>query len=124
MSSKDLITRHIFSKTFRVNIYVYYGLSVKKFAEELDRCGIDLCGSRGDGKTIQTNYGDIWLWTKHKSIPVLVHEAFHAAHFILDGKGVKLSDDSDEIYAYFISMIVRETLTPSYSVKLNKRKKK
>lgn len=33
---------------------------------------------------------------------VLLHEIFHASHFIINRVGIKLTDSSEEIYAYLI----------------------
>lgn len=37
---------------------------------------------------------------------LIAHEAFHATHFILDRVGIRLSDDSDEAFAYLLGYII------------------
>lgn len=40
----------------------------------------------------------------------LVHELFHATDFILDYKGLKLVDGSDEAYCYLIGYLMEKTM--------------
>lgn len=40
----------------------------------------------------------------------LVHELFHATDFILDYRGMKLVDGSDEAYSYLIGYLMEETM--------------
>jgi hypothetical protein len=40
----------------------------------------------------------------------LVHEVFHAVHMLFDRIGIRLSDDSDEAFAYAIQYLTREIL--------------
>lgn len=40
----------------------------------------------------------------------LAHECFHAASFVLDSRGVKLSAESNEAYAYFLGSLVSRSL--------------
>lgn len=45
----------------------------------------------------------------HKdTIPILVHELFHATEFILDHVGMKHGDDSSEAYAYLLQYLVEQ----------------
>ena len=67
------------------------------------------------GRTLQLQNNAIVLWLRHKpvspyTIAVLAHEAFHATDFILDNAGLKLTNESDEAYAYLLDFIVREAL--------------
>lgn len=41
---------------------------------------------------------------------VLAHEAFHVAYAVLDTRGVKLSVDSEEAFAYTIEHVVRTVM--------------
>lgn len=62
------------------------------------------------GYTFQLEEG-ILLWLKHKPpfpayhMGCLVHEIFHCAEFILSKVGIKLSNKSDEAYAYLMGYI-------------------
>ena len=38
----------------------------------------------------------------------VAHEAFHAVHYLLDTVGMKLTDESQEAYAYLLDWVVEE----------------
>ena len=40
-------------------------------------------------------------------LSVLAHECFHAAEFVLRERGMKLTDESDEAYGYYIAWMFR-----------------
>ena len=103
---------HIFDEVYTTNYYVSYGVPLRVFADAVFRIlgtSISIDGSR-DGHCIQfespNNATIIWIWTKRKNISVLAHEAFHATHFTMRDKGMSLSDDSDEAYAYLLQMLL------------------
>ena len=50
----------------------------------------------------------IWLKKGKANHPELCHEAFHAAHWILQRAGCWLTDSSEEAYAYLIQYIFKE----------------
>jgi hypothetical protein len=64
----------------------------------------------GNGKSIHLLNGACVLWLRAKSLSVLAHEIFHVATFILDRAGIKLTDSSDEAYAYLIEHLTRQAL--------------
>lgn len=45
-----------------------------------------------------------------RSYNTLVHELFHATDFILDYRGLKLVDGSDEAYSYLIGFMMEKTM--------------
>lgn len=50
-----------------------------------------------------------WFTVKDGTyLSVLAHESFHAAEFVLRERGLRLTDESDEAYAYYIAWIFRE----------------
>lgn len=62
------------------------------------------------------------LWIKYwpekiSDYGTLVHELFHIVDVSLRGKGITLSDDSDEAYAYFMGWIYQDFLAKLYSKK-------
>lgn len=66
------------------------------------------------GKTVHINgnvivriFGEI---QKPKDYNTLVHELFHAMDFILDFRGLRLVDGSDEAYAYTIGYLMEKTM--------------
>jgi len=51
-----------------------------------------------------------FIWTRSKNVSHLAHEIFHATHLTMQTKGLLLSDDSDEAYAYFIQWMTKKVL--------------
>ena len=48
----------------------------------------------------------ILMWfNKPYTYRTIIHECFHATTFLLGRKGLKLSDDSDEAYAYMLDYL-------------------
>lgn len=60
------------------------------------------------GRTIQLRNGACIIWVKTDAPQIIAHEAFHATDFVLSNAGLRLSDTSDEAYAYFLEHIVKE----------------
>lgn len=119
MSKKKTIKPiHIYNKTYRHNYYVYYGVPLKEYLEHFEiqsgfpeEIGLDAtCGGRCS--TISDEeYGFMtFIWTKEKDIPSLVHEIFHAVYETLNGRGIPLTESSEEAYAYLSEMIMREVV--------------
>lgn len=46
--------------------------------------------------------------TDGDDLATLAHECFHAAEMVLRNRGLKLSDESDEAYAYYVGYVFRE----------------
>jgi hypothetical protein len=107
---------HVYDKTFMVNFYISYGVCEHIYQKAVK--GILQCEPQVDLKDGNMSIYDnkkngsqiYWIWTKYKDVSCLVHECFHAIHFLLKDKGIKLSHDSDEIYAYMLQMLVKEVL--------------
>lgn len=57
-------------------------------------------------------YGKPWLiWVESlKDIPALAHEALHCAAGVLECRGLKFGNDSEESYTYTVEWIIRQTL--------------
>lgn len=56
-----------------------------------------------------------FVWFKElkydiKYAPILAHEAFHIAVALLGWAGIRITDDSDEAYAYFLEDVVKKIL--------------
>lgn len=43
-------------------------------------------------------------------ISILVHEVLHATHYFLDRRGLTMTDDTDEAYAYLLDSLTRRCL--------------
>jgi len=55
----------------------------------------------------------IYFWNnqdKNRLLNTVTHELFHATHAIMTRVGIKLSDDSEEAYAYLIGYLTQKTL--------------
>ena len=107
---KKKVPNHIYDPIYRVNIYVCYGWSKKAFNLALVNYGIAGCSTLRQGKTIQIHSGDVWVWVETRNVPQLTHEAVHVAEFILLDKGLEFCNESAEAFAYYVEMVVRETL--------------
>ncbi len=57
------------------------------------------------GKTVFMDGGGSVIWLRKASNQVLLHESVHAAHHLLQDRGMPLSDSNDELYAYLISWL-------------------
>ena len=101
-----------------VSIYNTYIIVVTGQSKYINKClskrglkKIDISNVKGAaGYTFQLEEG-ILLWLKQKPpfpayhMGCLVHEIFHCTEFILSKVGIKLSNKSDEAYAYLIGYI-------------------
>lgn len=61
-------------------------------------------------------YGKPWLiWVQDLAdVPALAHEALHCAAGILEARGMKFSDASEEAYTYTMEDILRQTLAAKW----------
>ena len=109
---------HIYDELFMKNFYVYYGIKPAIFIDEVKRIignvnQEDLNLKLLDGKMIvysKQGMPIIFIWTRYKNIPILVHECMHATHYVLNSKGFELCDEIDELYAYYVQYLVRKIL--------------
>lgn len=51
--------------------------------------------------------GIIWLHDK-AGVGVITHECFHAVHQLMIDKGIKITEDSEEVFAYYQQFLVNE----------------
>jgi hypothetical protein len=64
-----------------------------------------------DGMTFRKFGKPILIWVKDiKKMSTLVHEILHAVFFILDDRGVILSEESEETYTYTVSDLLDQIL--------------
>lgn len=65
-----------------------------------------------DGLTLSDDLGSTFvLWFPRacvKDISIVHHELFHLTYSILSGCGVKLSDETDEVYAYELESLSKQ----------------
>lgn len=65
----------------------------------------------GMGRTIILRGGQTILWLKNypkAGSGTLAHEIFHAVEMVTDRMGIKLSQDSDETFAYMVQYLTNE----------------
>lgn len=62
---------------------------------------------RDKGTAIALWFPSWWHADDAQYLSVLAHECFHAAEFVLRARGMKLTDESDEAYAYYIAWMFR-----------------
>jgi hypothetical protein len=104
---------HIYDFTYRQN---YYYISAKTHKEYQDICWKELKCKIEDKKdsvggefnvfTPHSNTDVCYIWAKEKRD--IVHECFHAISYTLRSRGIKLTDDSDEAFAYALGFLVDE----------------
>lgn len=95
------------------------GASDEQVQRHIEKSGYELSDEereqlamQGIGRTVMLEGGATVMWLRDAEIhpPVLAHEAFHTAVFILSRVGVTLTDDSDEDFAYLIQYLMEEAM--------------
>jgi pyruvate-formate lyase len=64
--------------------------------------GFAQCGIR-----LSEGHAFVCIWMKEWNIEALCHEVFHGVQKVLHDKGIVLTDDSDESYAYYLEMVIK-----------------
>ena len=112
----------LYDETFGANIYLSIGCKFSVYKDQVRREFKDQpdivegLSSQTDefGRASTFTYKDgrrvYWLWCVKKHTPYIVHEAVHIVYLSLAEVGVKLCDDSDEVYAYMVQRIVEQAL--------------
>lgn len=108
---------HIYCETFMVNYYVSYGVPKEAYRKAVKKylaCQAPKDLSSGNMTIYHpADYHPAdhlpiyWIWVEEKDLSCLVHEVFHAVYAVLDNKGVVLCDESEEVFAYQIEMLLR-----------------
>ena len=113
---------------FMENLYWSFAPTFDKFAAQFEKSlpklieqgivaserGMDQIGSRG---VFQVYMGEnciapiVWIKAEGGESDVdlmttLSHEVFHFVHWLLNRKGVHLSDETDEVYAYLLEFLI------------------
>lgn len=107
---------HIYDEMFQANIYVSYGVSKDDFIKQIKKyLGLDYDKDKLRNGKMAVFFNDkgeeiVWIWTESKQVDILAHEASHATNYILSRAGIKLSDDSDEAFAYYIQYIINKVI--------------
>lgn len=83
--------------------------------EEVDRL-VDEVDFSNKGNVVYDSYNKaffLWMPEKPKTskdLGFLIHEVFHATCAVMSAIGIKLSDDSEEAYAYLIGFLTEKIL--------------
>lgn len=109
------------SGTFPFDVLLTIGTTPEEISNKLKKFGIcvlkeELRITNQKGKTwFGENKNGSWMvcWLRKKTndyIPYLVHELLHATFEIMNRAGIKLSDDSDEVFTYELENLTRQSL--------------
>ena len=103
--------QHIYCDTYGINYYISYGISREAYRDSVKRilkCEPAKATASGCATVYERDDGNViyWLWTKKKNISHLAHEIFHVIYFSLSDRGFRLSDESQEAFAYQIEFLM------------------
>jgi len=120
MAKKQHIFNHIWLDWLKTNIY-WIICSQEEYKRRIKLEFGETCKlkkSVGGRFEVYTNgdrdIGVIWIKSP-RDLRVVAHECFHAVHWILADRSIKLSYDSDEAFSYLLEHLIGEIL------KLNKK---
>lgn len=106
---------HIYEKTFGTNIYYSGVKTFKEFKKQFQKQfpGFEIKNyEMGTFINIEQLNGNQYgiLWCKNDNLFVLIHEAAHAAFWLMDSKGILISKENEETFAYIQEFIVQEIM--------------
>ena len=101
---KKLRPKYFYDELYKVNFYLYIGVDYADFLRELKgRHGIErpeYYDRVVAGKTIIVVHKDWKQW------PVLLHEVNHATNWILNERGIELTNESEEAFTYYAEWLL------------------
>jgi hypothetical protein len=110
---------HIYDELFRNNYYISYGVSVANVQKAIKKYigkewEVDITDIQ-QGKCMyfdlkKKGASVIWIWTLKRCPWVLAHECLHACYYAFGMDRVGFDNNSQELYAYSIEMLMRKTL--------------
>ena len=111
MKTKPQKFNHIWIDWLKLNVY-WSVSSLEDFEQTFKReFGIlpDIQESNG-GKFFSVlkedqRIGVIWIRKPFK-FQILAHECFHCVHWIMQERGMRLDDSSEEVYAYLLQYLI------------------
>lgn len=80
---------------------------IKKTGYELDDEEKEKIWMSGRGRTIMLKGGQTIVRLDTETPDVIAHEVFHAVAFLMDKIKIKLTQDSDEAFAYAIEFLTK-----------------
>jgi hypothetical protein len=92
-------------------LFVMVGGTVEELELALEGWGYDMPVDGVVGKFWFGGHAKPFMvWVRDFDIPVLVHELEHAVFMLLDTRGLKHCDDSEEAYTYTVEALLRQVL--------------
>lgn len=89
---------------------------LKKLDRELSKEEIEAIELEniGRGRTIMLESGQTIIRLNSLDASTLAHEVFHAVYFLAERLNIKLSEDSDEAFAYLIEFLTKKIILNFY----------
>ena len=110
---------HIYDPIYRENIWVlisprkedYFAFHKKHFGVLPEDLNYDHVVGRYSVMELEKSgeYINI-IWLKKFNIPSLCHELLHCINHILRHKDTRMSEHTDEVFAYYLEFMVKEVL--------------
>jgi len=103
---------HIYEPLYQANFYYIPANSYKEYARIIDKQlkikSIFSDKTSGAGfEVYEKDNTDVgFIWAPKGKWDLISHECFHASHWLMANRGLKLTDDSEEAYAYLLQFIV------------------
>ena len=115
--NKKIIIKKIADNLYNRSVFVAVGEqneTMRKFEKyhKLDP-GTLVPDPRAGGALFYLPSGGFLVWLEHykgsaQDTNILIHEVFHLVHAVLGQAGLRLTDDSEEAYAYLAGYFARE----------------
>jgi len=101
---------HIYDPIFRANFWYQTVKDFSKATALLKKQGFNYefkINNNGGFTVYETQGCEVCvMWTKGKDSDI-VHECSHATHFVLSKAGIKLNEETDEIYSYYVAFLFK-----------------
>lgn len=62
-----------------------------------------------EGQMFPMGGGGSVIWLKYPDLNILIHELMHSVHYLLNIKGIRLDDCTQEAYCYLIEFLYKKT---------------
>ena len=108
----------IYDRIYKTHFYLCYGGEARDFVEFLaNEHGKEILKelkllqrAKGVRLTVEGGFNYLWIQKDNKedATAVMIHELFHFVVHTLKDCGIKLNDNTEESYAYYIEYIYEE----------------
>lgn len=102
---------------YRTSVHVLIGVSekeTKKYYKKLGGEKPEYCemGETTEALTVCDRSGLVFILLSEKAChSIVAHEMLHATFYILDSRGIKLNDSSEEAFTYLLGYLMKEYIT-------------